>query len=185
MMRVAEEDVMRQIRVVMVLGALVLLLTIPASEPASEPSSEPSSAPPWAQEAVDWIEARNEAAALGVANLLRFMAPDVVYYDASAGPPLIGRAQYGAALQSDELVTDDELRTDLVYLDVGGAIVASAGAFGTVVTLDVGADGRTTAEATTDPAGGYLADRRPAVAARAVALAYVAAWSGADPPAVS
>jgi hypothetical protein len=84
-----------RIRIVLVLG-LLMLAGLPGLRPV------PSVPAPWAQEAVEWFEARDEAARLGIPNLLRFVAPDVVHDDDSLAEVAVGRAEYGSHLQQDD-----------------------------------------------------------------------------------
>jgi hypothetical protein len=116
---------MVRIRILFVLGLLVVA-GLPASRPAPpvrvppEPAPPPgaSSPAPWAEEAVEWFEAWDEAARLGIPNLLRFVAPDVVHEDL-----VVGRADYGSHRQREHNGSIDTAPTASVYLDVDGALV--------------------------------------------------------------
>jgi hypothetical protein len=112
-------------RILFVVGLLVVA-GLPASRPAPPVTVPPESAPPpgasspapWAVEAVEWFEAWDEAARLGIPNLLRFVAPDVVHEDF-----VVGRADYGSHRQREHNGYSDTTPTASVYLDVDGALV--------------------------------------------------------------
>jgi hypothetical protein len=169
-----------RIRIVLVLG-LLMLAGLPGSRPV------PSVPAPWAQEAVEWFEARDEAARLGIPNLLRFVAPDVVHDDDSLAEVAVGRAEYGSHLQQDDQEWVDEAATDVVYLDVTGALVERPGpsdVLGDLTAVQIDHGMMTRVSETGNAQHPIFLDTPENVAARALAGAYVQAWSSPDPDAI-
>lgn len=176
---------MLRIRILFVLGLLVVA-ALPASRPAPpvtvspEPASPPGapSPAPWAEEAVEWFEAWDEAARLGIPNLLRFVAPDVVHEDF-----VVGRADYGSHRQREHNGSIDTAPTASVYLDVDGALVERrepASSFDDLRAVEFD-HGMITRENGLDVAWpDYSGD----VDVLALADAYLRAWSSSDPGAI-
>ena len=174
-----------RIRIFFVLG-LLLLAGLPASRPAPPVTVSPEPAPPpgapsrapWAEEAVEWFEAWDEAARLGIPNLLRFVAPDVVHEDF-----VVGRADYGSHRQREHNGSIDTAPTASVYLDVDGALVERrerSPSFGDLraVEFDRGMITRENELDVVWPADPGDLD------VLALADAYVRAWSSSDPAAI-
>jgi hypothetical protein len=177
---------MLRIRILFVLGLLVVA-GLPASRPASPVTVPPEPAPPpgapspalWAEEAVEWFEAWDEAARLGIPNLLRFVAPDVVHEDF-----VVGRADYGSHRQREHNGANDTAPTASVYLDVDGALVERrerSHSLGNLraVEFDRGMITRDDELDVVWPAGPGDLD------VLALADAYLQAWSSSDPGAIA
>ena len=167
---------MLRIRILFVLGLLVVA-GLPASRPAP-PVTVPPEPAPWAERAVEWFEAWDEAARLGIPNLLRFVAPDVVHEDV-----VVGRADYGSHRQREHNGSIDTAPTATVYLDVSGALVERrepAYSFDDLRAVELDR-GMITREHELDLAWpDYPGD----LDVLALADAYLRAWSSSDPDAI-
>ncbi|HET6952220.1 MAG TPA: nuclear transport factor 2 family protein [Acidimicrobiales bacterium] len=143
----------------------------------------------WAEEAVEWFQAWDEAARLGIPNLLRFVAPDVVHDDQSVvHVAAVGRAEYGSHLQREHRRAIDQAPTADVYLDVTGALVERREPTypsGDMRAVELDDHGMVTRENETDNAElGVVFDDPDAIAVQALADTYLRAWSSSDPDAI-
>jgi hypothetical protein len=79
---------------------------------------------PWADEAVQWIEARDRAAHRSIADLLMFESPDTVHLLCCGQvPPIKGREALADLVGTTSGDTLDEETMGRSYIDVSGAVV--------------------------------------------------------------
>lgn len=79
---------------------------------------------PWAEDAVQWVEARDRAVHRSVADLLMFESPDTVHLlCCSQAGPLEGRAALGSLVAANFGESLDEETMGRAFIDVSGAVV--------------------------------------------------------------
>lgn len=173
-----------RIRIALVLALIVILSGLPASEPAP-----PVAPQPWAEEALQWFRALDEAGRLGTANLLRFLAPDVVHDNAFEARVAVGRSEYAAHMEHLDEVPVDEPGATTVYLDAHGALVAhrrTAFSLDDYFTaLEIDANGMIAHESELEYAWEWsFREDSTYTAIRAVADAYLRGLASSDPSAI-
>jgi hypothetical protein len=180
-------------RIVMLVSVVGLLVLVPAGR---------SSVEPWALEAERHLAALEQAQRRGIADQMRYVAPDVVMDTfADDGVTTEGRADLARWLASAFGPTLEEVTDGDVYLDVTGAVVdehfvetpPGTRTWDDLAVLDMGPRGlitRSTHPLALDSAARALASLREDIrtsgeeelqAAEALAAAYLRAWSSADP----
>jgi hypothetical protein len=163
---------------------------------------EQSSVEPWALAAEQHLEALEQAQHRGIADHVRFLAPDVILDTVSGGGVTAeGRADFARWLASELGPTLDEVAVDDVYLDVTGAVIeehfvdpARALSADDLAVLDMGPHGlitRSTHPLAVKQASALVASlpredfreygEGELRTAETLAAAYLRAWSSAEP----
>jgi hypothetical protein len=171
------------IRTLVLLGVLVLV-QVPACRPAPREL--------WGEGAIRWVQAVREAFDRGIPEVLRFVAPDIVQdMGLTTSGHAEGRQEYGSLAYSLFGPTMDEVTWGDAYVDVAGLLVEERLGFPDVrhdfLHWEIGVPGlasRETHALAVQDIEVMQGKPEDVEAARAIAQAYLHAWSTADPDAV-